>query len=686
MARIFPTVEVWRSQTNVRAGSGGSAEFKALDIAFLAYANARIVNGPAGNSMTDAYKELKRTYDAYMAKKASNAGNWHVLGTVDRDGNGILKALGDFLNATPKTGISEEEELAMVKYTFDRTLRLKIALANAQVSLKPSSYLETFNAACTKLELIKKKGLVAHVSHSNSMIEDLKAAAEAERKREASSLGSISQPVAQLALQANSTLSKVSQTRDTLAGVVTAAPLPDTNTFEGYLANALKVRQDQVFRQMINEAHKVLGVERYNEIVSLVPLISTLVSGVKVAKGFYDAVQAYQLHNECGEVRKNVVAYGDPNTAFLALEKLLNEDFKRATQAAAEGAVAFAASFDPTLTAPSIVGAATAVAHLFQDMVTFGLNYYQMEAVNKTLKAWAATPLDGDLSIAFGLKSHTNVRDEIKARRAGGAIDVDQFSAAMSQCPLLGCYFIASLPALDLLEIVAADLVYNSQQSFFQMCIDINSAKVENLVKSGKSILAASRFQVVQSRAELHNLSGSMTKDNVERHKKFSEAREATLNGFAVKHLALQQEREKSHRRSVMESAVLLMLQARKKAEDEAAALLTDLARSASEVELERLLARKEAIAKAMQIYENETSGIHRLHTVRNSESTEARAVLKDLLQKAGSNRQALAKLEAVACYLMTITDQPRENQALRPLRDASRLKRLLKEHYDKAA
>jgi hypothetical protein len=686
MARIFPTAEIWRSQTNVRAGSGGSAEFKALDNAFLAYSNARTVKGPAGQPMTQEYKELKRAYDAYTAKKASNAGNWHALGTVDRDGNGILKALGDFLSATPKTGISEEEEMAMIKYTFDRTLRLKIALANVRVELKPSSYLESFNATCAKLEEIKKKGLVTYVSHSNSMIEDLKAAAEAQRKKQSSILGSISQPLAELAFQSNSALSKVSKAGDTLTGVIHTAQTPDTNSFEKYIADALQVRQDEIFKQMISSAQQVLGVERYHEIVSLVPLISTLVSGAKVAQRFRDAVIAYQLHNECGEVRRDVVAHGDPNAAFGALEDLLNKDFKRATQAFAEGAVAFAASFDPTLTAPSVVGALTAVAHLLQDMVTFGLNYYQMVAVNKTLKAWAATPLDGDLSIAFGLKSHTKVRDEIKARRAGGAIDVDQFSAAMRQCPLLGCYFISRLPALDLLEIVAADLAYNSQHSFFQMYLDINSARVEKLVESSKSILKASRFQVVQDRAELHNLSASMTRDNVERHKQFNAAREATLNGFAVKHLALQKEREKAHRRLVMESVVVLMLQARKKAEDEAAALLADLTRSANEVEHDRLLARKAAIAKAMQIYENETGGIHRLHTVRNSESTEARAVLKDLIQKAGGNRQALEKLEEVACYLMTVSHQPEEYPALRPLRDASRLKLLLNEHFYKAA
>ena len=55
-------------------------------------------------------------------------------------------------------------------------------------------------------------------------------------------------------------------------------------------------------------------------------------------------------------------------------------------------------------------------------------------------------------------------------------------------------------------------------------------------------------------------------------------------------------------------------------------------------------------------------------------------------MQKSGADRQALVKLEAVACYLMTITDQPKEYPALRPLRDASRLKRLLKDHYEKSA
>lgn len=681
MARNFPTVDLWRSLTDVRAGSRGSTEFVELNKAFVAYFNARESKGKSGQPVTTEYKELKRTYDAYMRKKAENAAKLHIFGAVNRDGNGVLQALGDFLSETSKTSISEEEERAMVKYTFDRTLRLKVSLGNARIELKPSNYSKFFNAALTNLESIKKKS----VFHKNSLIEDLKAAAEAERNKQAQTRGGISQPVAELAFQAKSTLSTVSQAGDTLAGVVTAAPPPDTSTFEGYVANALQVSKDEVFNEMIRAAKKVLGPERYLEIVSLIPLISTVVKAGMVANGFLNAVTAYQQLNLCGNVRKNVVAHGDPNSAFEALEKLLNEEYKRATEAAAEGAIAFAASFDPTQTASSVVGAVTAVKHLFQDMVTFGLNYYQMVAANNTLKAWAATPLNGDHSIAFGLKSDTGWQDTDKARRAGGAED-HQFSAAIRQCPLLGCYFMSSLPALDLLEIVAADLAYNSRQSFFQMYLDINSAKVENLVKSAKSILQASRFHVVQDRAELHELKSNMTTDNFERHIQFSATRKATLNEFAVKHTALQKEKEREHRRSVMESAVLLMLDRRRKAEEEAAALLADLAQSAADVEHNCLLARKEAIAKAIQAYENETSGLHRLHTVRNPESTEARAVLKDLIQKASGNQQALVKLETVASYLLTLTDQPKEYPALRPLRDVSRLKRLLQEHYEKAA
>jgi hypothetical protein len=703
MARTFPTAAIWQSQTSARTVRGGSPEFKALDSAFLAYAEARTTKGSSGQSIADEYAELKRAYDAYMTKKAANAGRLHLLGKVNRDGSGILQALGQFLTTTPSTGISPEEEQAMIDYTFQRTLRLRTALADARVELKPSSWRETFEAACTTIEKIRTKGLL----RGNSLIEDLREqAARTEAAQARGSRGSQATALAQTAHEFyDAGTDAVSQVSSVFNGAPAAAPPPDTSTFEGYIANALQVTQDRVFDQMISAAQRVIGPDRYQEIVGLIPLLNTVVGAARVAKGLYDAVKAYQKYNECAAVRKTIIAPGDADTAFAALEKLLDEDFRRATQAAAEGAIAFAAGFDPTQTAGSVVGAATAVAHLFQDMIGFGLNYYQMVEANRILASWRTTPLDGQMSIAFGLKSTGRVRDEAKARRAGGAVEITGFTTAIRQCPLLGCYFIANMPALDVLEIVAADVAWNSQSSFFQMYLDIHSARVEKLVESARGILDNSRFRVTQNREQLHQLRSNLVSANLERHqamhadriatltafarqheekRQFREAREATLNAFVIKHVQAQRVAEEAYQRSIMDAAAVRMLQARQQAEDAAAAQLAELMQASATVERQRLIARRDGIARAIATYEKETSGIHRLHTVRNPESTEARSVLKGLIDK-GTNLDALAALDAVASYLLTITARPREYPALRPLRDASRLKRLLQAEYDAA-
>ena len=225
----------------------------------------------------------------------------------------------------------------------------------------------------------------------------------------------------------------------------------------------------------------------------------------------------------------------------------------------------------------------------------------------------------------------------------------------------LGCYFLSKLPAIDLLEIVAADVAYHYKSSFFQMHVDIDSDRVNNLVASAQSILDASRFRIRQVQSSVLDMRNQLERDNLKRHTEFAARRNAAL-----------------------ESAVVMMLARRKKDEDDRAAELAELVRRSEEVESQKLLARREAIAKAMALYKAETGGIHKLHTVRNSESTEARALMKGLIEK-GTDKQTLITIDAVASYLMTLTEKPRAYPALMPLRDASRLKRLMKEHYDKA-
>jgi hypothetical protein len=664
MARSFPTEAVWRELTK-KKGLGASSEFKALDTAFLAYSSARTSKGPSGQPMTDEYNELTRTYLAYMAKKEANKAKWHVLGAVNRDGNGILTALGEFLNGNKDTKVSPEEEDAMINYTFDRALRLKTVLANARIELKPPVQLESFKATVDQLAKIKKAGLFSWIS-GKSIIEDLKE--QAQRNQDASQRNTRLQNFAahgavakDFVNEAISTVSSVPAGQTAIASAEAAATPAVISAFETWVANALNVAQDAVFAQMITAATSVVGQANYKTIIGLVPILNTVVAAGQVAKGFADAAAAYRQKNECGLVRTEIAASGDPQAAFAALEKLLDEDFKAATQAAVEGAVAFAAGFDATGTASTVVGAVTAVAHLFQDMVTFGLNYYQMVAANRILTSWQSTPLDGDESIAFGLRPTSGVSDEIKARRAVGGVQTDHFTAAMGECPLLGCYFLSKLPAIDLLEIVAADVAYHYKSSFFQMHIDIDSDRVNNLVASAQSILDASRFRISQVQSSVFDMRNQLERDNLKRHTEFAARRNAAL-----------------------ESAVVMMLARRKKDEDDRAAELAELVRRSEEVESQKLLARREAIAKAMALYKAETGGIHKLHTVRNSESTEARALMKGLIEK-GTDKQTLITIDAVASYLMTLTEKPRAYPALMPLRDASRLKRLMKEHYDKA-
>jgi len=698
MARGFPTITIWEEQTK-RSLTGGSAEFQCLDRAFRNYSNARDTKGPSGQPVTTEYNELKRTFDLYMAKKEANANNLHLFGTVNRDGNGILTGLRHFLNANSVSSTDEQEDIAMVNYTFERALRLKTSLGNARVELKKETE-SIFVKVKDKLEEIKSRNILASLFQQKTLFEQLK---ESEARELAKSkANSNAKDIAKDFLkQGAEAYSEVSNARDAIFGAVQVAP-PDASTFEGRIALALGVAKDHVFDKMIEAAKNSIGKQAYSEIVALLPVISIVAGAAKVANGLYDAAVCYQQRNECGEVRRQIIAPGDPDSAFAALEKMLDESFKRATVAAAEGALKFAAGFDPTNTAASVVGAVSAVAHLFEAMISFGLQYYQMEAANKILKSWVASPLNGEVSIAFGLKSVSRVRQEIKARRAAGSIDPDQFTEAMQQCPLVGCYFIASLPVIDLLEMVVADVAYNSSGSFFQMHLKIESQRVSALVDLARKALEESKFRIVQNKGDIHQLMGQLEKENVERHQRMHtervaeitafnakhierfqiEERKAKLNAFTKKHLELQTEKKIAHESEM--SALAAMLAERKKREDEAAAQLAEITRRAEEVETQKLIARKQAIANAIETYEAETSGLQGLFTVRNAESTEARDLLKNLILM-GNQRPALIKLESVAMYLMTYGNHPREYPALRPLRDASRLKRLLQENYKNA-
>ena len=678
----FPSVEVWRQMTNVDDRLFGgirsrSAEFNALDSAFESYAKARETKDLAGLSIAREYQNLKNAYEVYVAKKEANNSNWHLFGSTDSDEKfGALTSLKQFLSGYPTAELTPSEERACLNFTFEKAMRARTALAEAEIKLKEPKFF--FTKASETLRSLKAgekgKTLSARLQQGKE---------EAEQKQSSNAQGYAKAAIAKdFYDQANETFSTV---QDAVGG----GGQQTISGFEEMVSKALGVTRDQVFSAMINEAQRVLGEKAYAEIVNFIPVLNTISAAGKLVWSLKATFDAYGTDQYCNMVRRSgIVAAGMGSDSIEQLNKLLREDFLLATQATGESAAQFGAGFDPTGTAGLVVGAALAVVHLIQGLVTFGKNYYQVHNANQILAKWRQIPLDGDMSISFGLKS-TSVdsanTDKLKARRAigGTSNQSTSFIEAMNECPLLACYFIANTVTIDLLEIVTADQIINNKGSaFFESFQKFNSEKIEALKALAKEKLDSSRFWVDQNKAKAHELRVQAEADNLDRHQKFSDNRKALLESFTNKHIAIVDFRAKA--KVATQSAMVFILKRRDEEEARRAAILRELCEAAEKAETHKLIARRQAVEGAIAKYIQETSGFAVLYTARTPEATAAREKLGELLGK-GTAKPTLVALDRLTTYLLTITDAPDEYKHLKPLKKESRLKRLLKEGYDKA-
>lgn len=678
----FPSVEVWRQMTNVDDRLFGgirsrSAEFNALDSAFESYAKARETKDSLGLSIAREYQNLKNAYEVYVAKKEANNSNWHLFGSTDSDEKfGALTSLKQFLSGYPTAELTPSEERACLNFTFEKAMRARTALAEAEIKLKEPKFF--FTKASETLRSLKAgekgKTLSARLQQGKE---------EAEQKQSSNAQGYAKAAIAKdFYDQANETFSTV---QDAVGG----GGQQTISGFEEMVSKALGVTRDQVFSAMINEAQRVLGEKAYAEIVNFIPVLNTISAAGKLVWSLKATFDAYGTDQYCNMVRRSgIVAAGMGSDSIEQLNKLLREDFLLATQATGESAAQFGAGFDPTGTAGSVVGAALAVVHLIQGLVTFGKNYYQVHNANQILAKWRQIPLDGDMSISFGLKS-TSVdsanTDKLKARRAigGTSNQSTSFIEAMNECPLLACYFIANTVTIDLLEIVTADQIINNKGSaFFESFQKFNSEKIEALKALAKEKLDSSRFWVDQNKAKAHELRVQAEADNLDRHQKFSDNRKALLESFTNKHIAIVDFRAKA--KVATQSAMVFILKRRDEEEARRAAILRELCEAAEKAETHKLIARRQAVEGAIAKYIQETSGFAVLYTARTPEATAAREKLGELLGK-GTAKPTLVALDRLTTYLLTITDAPDEYKHLKPLKKESRLKRLLKEGYDKA-
>jgi hypothetical protein len=168
-----------------------------------------------------------------------------------------------------------------------------------------------------------------------------------------------------------------------------------------------------------------------------------------------------------------------------------------------------------------------------------------------------------------------------------------------------------------------------------------------------------------------------------------AETRRASLDEFKRQHLIKVEEKKRREDESVRlakvatQSAFLLIKAKQQEFDQRMEALLVDVMTPSRDLPLDVLEKRKNAVVEAITQYKAETGGIHKLHTVRNDESNYARHALRDLVAQ-GYHRPNLEKINDLALYFMTIWGPPQGYESARPLRDASRLKKLLKEHYDK--
>jgi hypothetical protein len=117
--------------------------------------------------------------------------------------------------------------------------------------------------------------------------------------------------------------------------------------------------------------------------------------------------------------------------------------------------------------------------------------------------------------------------------------------------------------------------------------------------------------------------------------------------------------------------------------EDSLAKVVDDVLTPASAYTVAALEKGKDAVARATAQYKAETGGIHKLHTIRNDESNEARHKFKDLLAQSQLHPKLVAITELALYYMARSGAKPAGHGDLRPLRDASRLKKLLVQHWD---
>jgi hypothetical protein len=469
-----------------------------------------------------------------------------------------------------------------------------------------------------------------------------------------------------------------------VAGLMPAA----IDQIQNAVAQALNQSKDMVFSQMWRAATAALTQNVMSQAVSLVPVLNTAIGAHQVVVGIATAVKAYQDKNKCGYVIENIAAPGDPDAAFRALEQMLDEDFKNATVAAGQGAAAFAAGFDPTGTASVVTGAATAVYNLINDLVDFGLKYYQAVAANDILSKWKAIPFDGDESISYGLviKQKSLLNDEIKALQAAGGKYTTDFTSAMKACPLLGCFFLTKVPAIDLVEMVASEnaLRHEYANVWFDCLRNLQVSKVEELISKATDVLANSKFQIISDSDAVHDLQVELTTANAARHKKFHEERQGTLDGLNRIHREKQQKRIEADRADrAAESALMALKKKEREFEDSLAKVVDDVLTPASAYTVAALEKGKNAVARATAQYKAETGGIHKLHTIRNDESNEARHKFKDLLAQSQHHPKLVAITELALYYMARSGAKPAGHGDLRPLRDASRLKKLLVQHWD---
>jgi len=747
----FPTLAEWTEITEKQKGlftwwTGGSKEWQLVDEKYKRYAEARLTKGANGLDIISEFNELKEAYLAYQRKKEAHAlahKNSYFGGLWDsshRNALGAMDALDNFVKGQPNTVLTEVEELAVIKYSFERALRLRTTLSGSRVTLQDSASWMAFKGTIKALtdfaSITSREGLAgaqdqadknfpqvrdwlyrrmeiggltagrvdgtlsqnlrwAKQDSAGSRLDSLDSVAagnsalESFRGEIASTVqqvqaAGLNSPVLNTIGNLSSAPSPTAQVTSVVAGLMPAA----IDQIQNAVAQALNQSKDMVFSQMWRAATAALTQNVMSQAVSLVPVLNTAIGAHQVVVGIATAVKAYQDKNKCGYVIENIAAPGDPDAAFRALEQMLDEDFKNATVAAGQGAAAFAAGFDPTGTASVVTGAATAVYNLINDLVDFGLKYYQAVAANDILSKWKAIPFDGDESISYGLviKQKSLLNDEIKALQAAGGKYTTDFTSAMKACPLLGCFFLTKVPAIDLVEMVASEnaLRHEYANVWFDCLRNLQVSKVEELISKATDVLANSKFQIISDSDAVHDLQVELTTANAARHKKFHEERQGTLDGLNRIHREKQQKRIEADRADrAAESALMALKKKEREFEDSLAKVVDDVLTPASAYTVAALEKGKNAVARATAQYKAETGGIHKLHTIRNDESNEARHKFKDLLAQSQHHPKLVAITELALYYMARSGAKPAGHGDLRPLRDASRLKKLLVQHWD---